>query len=79
MENVLPLPGDAFDQHASVVDVDNVFDDRQPQAGAPQLAAAASVDAVKPLEDSRQMLRGDATALILDDDHDFAVFGACLS
>src|SRR4051794_32473694 len=39
-----------------------MLDNRQPQAGATQLARAGLVDAVEPLEDARQLRLGDADA-----------------
>src|SRR5215471_18811207 len=48
---------------ASVVQHD-VLDDSQPQTGAPSLTRACFVDAVKPLEDARQVLPGYARSEI---------------
>ena len=46
----------------------DVLDDRQPEYGATERAAAALVDPVKPLEKSRQMGRLDAAPLVLHRD-----------
>ena len=53
---------------------DDVLDDRQPQARPPLLAAAGLVDAVESLEQPRQVLRGDAAALVLDANDHLALF-----
>ncbi len=46
------------------MDLDNMFDDGQPQAGAAQPAAAGLVHPVKTLEEPGQSGGGDALALI---------------
>jgi len=46
----------------------DVFDDRQPQPGAPGGAAARLVDAEEPLEHLFLMLEGDAQAAVGDGD-----------
>ena len=51
---------DALDGDPAAVDLRDVLDDRQPQPGAAQVAAARLVDAVEPLEQPRQVLRRDA-------------------
>ncbi len=52
----------------SLVGLHDMFDDRQPQSGPPQLATACLVDPVKTLEQAGQMFARDTAALILDRD-----------
>ena len=52
-----------------------VFDDRQTQPGTTRLTRAADIDAIKPLSQSRQMLRHDTDAGIGDLEVDTAGYG----
>ena len=53
-----------LDVEATAMAADDVLDDRQAQAGPSHAAATASIDPVKALAQARQMLRGNAFALI---------------
>ena len=64
MVNVLPSPGWDIDGDLSAVGLGDVLDDGQPEARAAQLAAARLVHAVEALEEARQVLGGDAAALV---------------
>ena len=46
--------------------LDQVLDDREPQAGAAEFAASRLVDAVEPLEDAGQVVAGDADSGVGD-------------
>src|ERR1700730_18039126 len=54
----------AVDIEKSAVAVEDVLDDREPEPGPAHFARARGVDAVEPLGQSRQVLAGDALALI---------------
>src|SRR6266853_2030926 len=53
------IPRLALSLGASTMQLGDMFHNRQPQAGAPQFAAASFVSAIKALENSRQMLFAD--------------------
>src|SRR5437879_845837 len=69
------LAGCALDVEAAAVAVDDVLDDGEAQPGATQLARARGVDAVEALGEPRQMVGGDAVALVADGDGDPALAG----
>ena len=50
----------------AAVTVQDVLDDREPETGAAEFAAARRVDSVEPLGQPRQMVRCDAVATIGD-------------
>ena len=54
------LSGAAFDGHVSAVDLGDVLDDGQSQAGAAELATAALVDDVEPFENPPEVFPGNA-------------------
>ncbi len=54
--------GDAFDRDISAVDLGDVLDDGQTQAGPAELAAAAFVHHVESFKDPRKMLGRNAAA-----------------
>src|SRR5437667_9066509 len=54
----------AVDVEESAVAVEDVLDDREAEPGPAHFARACGVDAVEPLGQPRQMLTGDAFALI---------------
>ena len=58
--------GDGIDAHAPAVKAHDVLDDGKAQARSTQGAAPRLVDAIEALEESRQVLRGDANAKIHD-------------
>src|SRR5258708_37402109 len=62
------LAGRALDVEAAAVAVDHVLDDGEAEAGAAQLARARGVDAVEALGEPRQMVGGNAVALVADGD-----------
>src|SRR4051812_39371513 len=50
--------------HRAAVGFHEMFDDGEPKPGAPRLARASGVGAVESLEDSRQVLKRNATAAV---------------
>src|SRR6266540_2838939 len=58
------LPEHALDGQAAAVAVEDVLDQREPQAGAALRAALADVDAVEALGQPRQMLGRDAGTMV---------------
>jgi hypothetical protein len=54
----------ALDVEKSAVAVEDVLDDREPEPGAAHFARARGIDAIESLGQSRQMLAGDALALV---------------
>src|SRR5467141_1100763 len=54
----------ALDVEKTAMAVEDVLDDREPEPGAAHFARPRGVDAVEPFGQSRQMLAGDALALI---------------
>jgi len=54
----------ALDVEKTAMAVEDVLDDREPEPGAAHFARPRGVDAVEPLGQSRQMLAGDALALV---------------
>ena len=59
----------AFDIDGAVVELGDVFDDAEAEAGAADGAAAGFVDPVEAFEEAGVVLRGDAGAVVLDFDH----------
>src|SRR3569833_822458 len=55
-----------LDGQQAAVAVDDVLDDREPEAGALLLAARLGIDAIEPLGQARHMLRCDALAVVSD-------------
>ena len=62
--NRAPPSGAVLDVDAAAVQLDQVLDDRQPEAGAAGIAGARLVHAVEPLEDARQILVGNARTFV---------------
>ena len=60
----------AVNAHLATVGLNNVLDDRQPQAGTTLLAAAGFVDPIESFEQTRQMLAINAAAEITHGDLD---------
>jgi hypothetical protein len=69
-----PLAGVAFHRHFAPVGLGNVLDDGQPEASAPDFAAAAGVHPVEAFEEPGQVLFGDAHPLVRDFYRHLAVF-----
>src|SRR5579883_3649726 len=63
-----PLAQLAFDLQQAPVVIDNMFNDREPEAGATELPGAGRVDPVEALGQPRNMLAEDALAVIADRD-----------
>ena len=55
----------AFDEESAAMAVDDVLDDRQPEACSPDGTATPDIDAVEPLCKPRNMLTGDTFPAIL--------------
>ena len=51
-----------------------VFDNRQPKAGSPQLARSTRVEAVEALKDALAVLQGNARAVVGDNQHNAHAF-----
>ena len=65
----------AGDFDAAAVDLGDVFDDGEAEAGAAHFPAAGAVDAVEAFEDSGEVFGGDAETVVGDFEEDVAVFG----
>ena len=63
----------AMDLDRSAHLLDGVLDDGQAEAGAAQGARARLIDAIKALEDARQVFGGNADAGVADEDAHLAV------
>src|SRR6476469_6672914 len=64
----------AFEPQPSSVSLDDMLDDREAEPGAAERAAAARIDPVEALGDSRDMLGGDAVALVAHAEMDHVAF-----
>src|SRR6185436_13403513 len=53
-----------FNPNAAAAQLDEVFDDREAEAGAARIARARLIDAIEALEDARQVFFGDARPFI---------------
>ena len=58
----------ALDPGFAAVGLDNMFDDCQPQAGAPAFAGPGAVHPVEPLEYAADGFGGDSRAVVGDED-----------
>src|SRR3954464_10297812 len=67
--------GGGVDLDLAAVDLGDVFDDREAEAGAAHFAAAAAVDAVEAFEDAGEVVLGDADAVVGDLDGDRLAVG----
>src|SRR5205085_9939825 len=65
-----PSPQCAVDAERTPVSEHDVLDDRQPEARASELPRASAVDAVEALRQSRDVLLGDADAVVTNGDLD---------
>ena len=54
---------------APAMPVDNVLDDGKSKTGSPLIAGAVRVDSIKPFGQTRDMVLGDAFALVADLDN----------
>src|SRR5581483_778650 len=63
----------AFDLELALVRLHDVLDDRQPEAGAAEIARARLVDSIKALGEARQIFFRNAGAGVADGDLDIAV------
>src|SRR5207249_4471577 len=70
-----PLPRRALDRHPAALELDEFLYQRQPEAGAAELAPRRAVDLAELLEDHLVVLRIDADALVAHRDRDAAVVG----
>src|ERR1700722_2810119 len=57
------VAGGAVNLDRAAVDLHDVFDNRQAQAGAAKFSGAGAIDAVKTLENERHLMLGDADAV----------------
>ena len=76
--NVEPLPGALFQRRAAAHALDDAARDREPQAGAAELARRAAVGLLELLEDARLRVRRDADAGVAHREADFVRLGARL-
>jgi len=65
-----PASGCALDPDTAAVKLDRVFHDRKPEPGPSRSARSTVIDAIKPLEDSSDMLGLDAPARVGDREQD---------
>ena len=70
MWTLVPSPGSLSIREPAAVALDDMLDDRQAEAGAAERAASARVDPVEALGHPRDMLGGDALALVGDGELD---------
>ncbi len=66
----------AFGADGAAVGQHDVLGNGKAEAGAPGLAGAGFVDAIEALEQAREVLRGNASAEVLDKEFDSARNGA---
>jgi hypothetical protein len=62
-----------FYRYMTAMRLSDVFDDRQTQTGPPHVAAAGFVYPIESFEEPRQMLLGNADAVILNADNQFGI------
>ena len=59
-----PVPWPGLHIDLSLVNADDMLDDRKPESGPPQFSATGLVDTVKPFEQARLVLLLDTRAVI---------------
>ncbi len=64
-----PFSGFALERYRTQLHLGQVFDDGEPQPGAPHFSRAGSVHAVKPLKNSALMLARNSDPIVLNFEH----------
>ena len=59
-----PFPRRAFHGNPARMGIDDMLDNRKPQAGPPQFPASGGIRAVKPLEEPRKVFWSDSDAMV---------------
>src|SRR5436305_14271145 len=67
------LAEDAFGFDPAAMELRDVFDDGQTEAGSPQFTAASPIDTIKAFENARQIGRSDAYSFVGNGTHDSLV------